>query len=185
MPFGIFKKKKKEDATPHYDPTDIRIVDVRKGFMLDYNGKTWQATEEYEYDWGNSYFTYEMKLVSGNETIFLSIDEGDMLELQVLHKLNFSRLDPAIEQAILDEDRPPRQITLEGKTFFRADERPGYFRNIDNEDWAEFISWDYFDEAEQYVLNIEQWEDHHFEASFGRIVSEHEFSNILPAPSGY
>ena len=76
MPFGFFKKKNK-DKGPHYDPTNIKVTDIRKGFIFDYNQKSWEAVEEYEYDWGNNDFTYEFKIVSEDETAYLHIEEDD------------------------------------------------------------------------------------------------------------
>ncbi|MEN7550887.1 DUF4178 domain-containing protein [Rapidithrix thailandica] len=181
MPFGFFKKKKeKKEEGPHYDPTNIRLTDLRKGFVVDYNLKTWEVAEEYEYDWGDNYFSYEFKLVSSDETIFLSLDEDDELEIQVLKKINFGRLDEGVEESLINKGKPPRKIEYEGKTYYRESERPGYFRNTDNENWSEFITWDYYDDSEKYALNIEQWGEDEFEASVGVLEEPEQFSNILP-----
>ncbi len=178
--FGLFKKKKKDEELPHYDPTNIKVIDIRKGFVLDYDLRTWEVIEEYEYDWGNNNFSYEFKLMSDSDTVFLSVEEDDHLVIQVVKKLNFSKLDESVEKALLDNGRPPRSINFNGKTYYRGNEQPGYFRNLDSEEWSEFVSWDYLDDSEKFVLNIEQWDDHEFEASIGTIVGEAEFSNILP-----
>ena len=46
MPFGFFKKKKKEE--PHYDPTNITIRDLRLGYVFDYELQTFEVVGEYE-----------------------------------------------------------------------------------------------------------------------------------------
>ncbi len=179
MPFGFFKKKKEEE--PHYDPTSIRITDLRKGWVLDYDGKSWEVTEEFEYDWGGNYFSYEFKLVSASETIFLSVEEDDEIECVVSQKLNFGKLDDSVEESIRKHERPPKRISFNGTEFFRESERPGYFRNVhEDRDFIEFMSWEYFDETEKFCLTIEQWGENEFEASFGIVSDPYQFTNILP-----
>ena len=51
-----------------------------------------------------------------------------------------------------------------------------------DEDWKEFISWDYYDKNEDFVLTIEQWDENTFEASFGKVVQYFQISNIFPNP---
>ena len=40
--FDVFKK----DKGPDYDPTNIKITDVRPGFILEYDLKTWEVAPE-------------------------------------------------------------------------------------------------------------------------------------------
>ncbi len=179
--FNFFKKKK-EEKEPHFDPTDIKITDIRKGFVLDYDLKTWEVKEEYEYDWGDEYFTYEYKLVSdSSDILFLSIENDDILECIVSKKVSFGKLGNEVEDAIKKNERPPKEVILEGKVYYREEESPGYFKNIhEDKESYEFISWDYYDETEKFTLTIEQWGDDEFEASTGIVVAPSLFSNILP-----
>lgn len=177
MPFDFFKKRKKE---LEYDPTQISILDLRKGWIFDYDLQTWEATEEYEYDWGGGNFTHEFKIVSGNSTAFLHIENDDEVFCTMTTKLNFAALDEKIEERIIGKGRPPKKIKLKGIKYYRDAERPGFFRNIESEDWSEFISWDYYDEDERRTLAIEQWNEREFEASVGLVVPETDFTNILP-----
>lgn len=181
MPFGFFKKKKDKEDELHYDPTSIQVTDLRKGWIVEYDGKTWEVEEEYEYDWGDNYFSYEFKLVCETDTIYLSVEEDDEVDLQVTQKLNFGKLDEEVEEKIRKKGRPPKQIEFNGTTFFRESERPGYFRNVhEDRDWIEFIAWEYYDDSEKFALNIEQYGENEFEASFGIVAETHQFSNILP-----
>jgi Domain of unknown function (DUF4178) len=180
--FDFFKKKKKEEPTePHYNPTDIRLTDLRKGFMLEYDLQTWQAEEEFEYDWGNNVFSYEFKLVNGRDIRYLSLEEDRETLCTLLQPLRFIKLGLGVEKELLDTGKPPRSIIYEGKTYYRERECPGFFRNIDNEEWAEFIAWEYADDSGKFVLEIEQWNESEFEAWIGEIVPERSFSNILPS----
>jgi len=180
MPFGFFKKKKEKNKGPHYDPTNILVTDIRKGFLFDYNDKSWEAVEEYEYDWGNNDFTYEFKIVASDETAFLYIEDDDELECLVMKKMPFQKLDASVASKIEKKGKPPKEIIFEGTTFYRDGESPGFYRNLNSENWSELISWTYYDDSGRLVLNVEQWGDDAFEASIGVSVPESAFSNILP-----
>jgi hypothetical protein len=182
--FDFFKKKKKqEEQGLHYDPSDVTVSDIRRGFLLDYDLQTWVAEEEFEYDWGNNLFSYEFKLTNAKDTIYLSLDEERSLVCTILRPLKFAKLGDEVEKAIIDNEKPPRSITYEGTTYYRERERPGYFRNIQTENWEEFIMWKYVDDTEKKILIIEQWDVEEFEAWIGIVVPENAISNILPNQS--
>lgn len=178
MAFGFFKKKKKKEI--HYDPTNIGVMDIRRGFLFDFDGKTWEATEEYEYDWGDDDFTYEFKVVSAEDTYFLNIEKDDEIECIFSQKVNFAQLDDEVEDAILEKERPPKKIHFKGTTYYRDEESPGHFRDIMSEGWKPFVSWTYYDDSEKSVLTIEQWGERDFEASVGIVVNPDHITNILP-----
>ncbi len=175
---GFFKKKEAD-----YDPTNLSVHDLKLGFMLDYDLKTWEIKEVYEYDWGNGFFTHEYKLDSGEEVQYLHVEQDDDLELTMSKKVKIRSIDEDIPEEIINNQIPPKKLFYKNKKFFRDNETPGYFRNANNnsEDaWLEFISWDYFDENAEEFITIEQWGEREFEASFGRRIKEFEISNILP-----
>jgi len=181
--FGFFKKKKKKEER-HYDPTRIKITDIRKGWYLDYDFQTWEIVEEFEYDWGNNDFSYEFQLENGTGgRYFLALDEDDGLSCTLFTKLRFSKFPNADEivNSVNRTKRPPRQLTVEGVRYYRESEELGYFRNIKDEKFQEMIVWEYWDDSEKKVLNVEQWGDDSFEISVGFEVPEQVFSNITPA----
>jgi len=178
---GIFDFLKK-DKEPAYDPSNIRITDLKAGFILDYDLKSWQVKEAYQYDWGNHYFTREFLLDSGDEVVYLHIDDNEELDLSISKKIKIRALDVDLPEYILKHEQPPKKIVYEGKEYYLDRESPGYFSDEpDNEgSWAELISWDYYDKEECYMVTVEQWGDREFAASHGKMVKEYEFSNILP-----
>lgn len=179
MAFGFFKKKKK-DTGPHYDPTNIGVMDIRKGFVFDFNNQTWEVEEEFEYDWGNNDFTYEFKVVSESDTFFFYVEEDDEIECIFSQKIPFAKLDGSVESKILKKGRPPKTVIYNGIEFYRDEESLGYFRPVSSENWKELISWTYYDEEEATVLTIEQWGERDFEASMGAVVKPSSITNILP-----
>ena len=177
--FDIFKKKEEESS---YNPTDISLSDLDKGFILEYDLKTWEVKEVYEYDWGNNNFTREYKLDDGSEVVFLHLEEDDEPFITVQKKVKLRAINEDLPETIEKKERPPKKLEYKNILFYRDSESAGYFKPADKEgdDWDEVLSWDYYDENDEYVLEIEQWGDHEFEASFGKVAKVHEFSNILP-----
>lgn len=185
MAFGFFKKKKKEeDNTPHYDPNHIRITDIRVGFFLEYDAKTWEVVEEYEYDWGDNEFSYSYLLRSANDEIYLSLEDEGELEIAVTNKIRLMKLGEDIDDYIVENERPPKTITYNGIKYYRDNESPGYYRNTATtvrEESIEMITWDYYDDDEENALFIEQFGERDFEAYIGKYVEEYEFSSIIPS----
>jgi len=174
-----FLKKKEEKS---YDPTNIKITDLEMGFLVDYDLKSWKVTAVYEYDWGNNNFTREFKLDSGDDSAFLHIEDEDEIFLALTRKVKIRSVDKDLPERIVKKERPPKKLEYQGVTYYRDDESYGYFKDTakKTDDWDELISWEYYDEGEENLLNIEQWGDREFEASVGKVVKEFEFSNILP-----
>lgn len=178
MVFSRFFKKKKEE--PSYDPSNLRLTDLKKGYMVDYDLKSWQVTGEYEYDWGGGFISKEYKLDSGTESLYLHIEDDDELEISLSRKVGIRRFEEDVKACFRDQDEPPQTVTLDGKTYHREEESLGHFRDTSREGWSEMISWTYEDDDEEYFVNIERWGEEEFEASHGVYADEYEFSNILP-----
>ncbi|MBB6459593.1 DUF4178 domain-containing protein [Flammeovirga kamogawensis] len=178
MPFGFFKKKKKEEK--HYDPTNITIRDIRKGYVLDYDLQSWEVTEEFEYDWGDNDFSYEFKLESANDAVFLSIEDSDFLTGTISRKVKWGKLPDEVDDALETKGKPPKKIVFDGKVYYRDIKSVGYWRNIENKESAPYMVWEYYDDSEKYVLSLEQFDDEEFEASLGIVEEPDAFSNILP-----
>ena len=176
--FDKFKKKKKAS----YDPTNINITDLSQGFVFDYNMSTWVINEEYEYDWGDNFYTKEYKISNGSETFFLSVEDDDELILILTKKINLRKIDTDVADSIIKFEEAPREIMYNGEKYFLEKESPGYFCNKrkDANDWDEFISWDYYNNDGNLYICIEQWDEKEFEASAGIVIKEIEISNILP-----
>jgi len=177
---GLFDFLKKKEPT--YDPANLTIHDLRAGFIFDYDLKTWIIREEYLYDWGDHYFTREFKIDSGDDSAYLHIDDNDDLFITLTKKIRIRSIDEDIPEVIKKDDKPPKKLIYNEITFYLEGTNPGYFSNDPKSDnWAELISWDYYDTKGEFTLAIEQWGEDDFEAAFGRVIKEFEFSNILPS----
>jgi hypothetical protein len=177
--FDIFKSKKEPEK--HYDPTNIKVTDLEKGYLLDYDLETWTVTKMSEYDWGNNFFTREFVIVSKGQKLYLHIEDDDELIITLSESLKYRKLGSEVIDFTELNGKPPKKINYQDVTYFLDEETPGFYRNTDTEDWEELISFDYLDDEEEKCLTIEQWGDDDFEASIGIVIKPREISNILPA----
>lgn len=177
--FSFFKKKNQEAQESHFDPLDIRVIHLENGYLLDYDLETWQVVKMAEYDWGDNYFTREFSIRSGDKLRYLHIEEDEGLQLRLTEDVKYRKLDADYIEK-LETGTAPKEIVYEGVLYYLRETAAGYYRNVENEDWEELVSYSYMDAEEELVFDIDQWEDANFELSRGRIIKEKEISNILP-----
>ncbi len=172
----------KKDKEPDYDPSNLKVTDLRAGFIVDYDLKSWTVKEAYEYDWGNNYFTREFMLESADDMVYLHIDDNEELSLSVSKKVKIRAVGEDIPEYISDHEQPPKKFEYEGREYYLDRESPGYFSDdpANDDSWIELISWEYYDKEEEYILTIEQWGDKEFAAAHGKVIQEFEISSILP-----
>ena len=184
--FGIRKKDRKQNAgTPAQDPaaqvTDLTLSDIKVGYHLDYDMKTWEVVAYHYYDWGDGgNLTHEWQLKSFDDTLYLEKTSDDETEWSVSRPIPFKQLGTSVRNHILEKEDPPDEIEFEGK-IYHLDEFGGgkFFRNGKGPG-REFLVWDYEDDAGECFLSIEQWDEDDFEASVGIFVEAYQFTNILP-----
>ncbi len=179
MAFGWFKKKKEEESKRLYDPTRVTVKDLVKGAFLDYALETWEVKAVYEYDWGDNFFSNEFQLSTAEDSIYLSVEEDGELFITVTRKIIIHDIEEDVVTYILKNETPPMKITYQGETYYRKSENIGYYRNVENEEWSELVSWTYFDRSQEKIISVEQWGEQEFEASAGKVVQEFEFSSII------
>ncbi|MFA8344304.1 MAG: DUF4178 domain-containing protein [Rhodothermaceae bacterium] len=179
---GLFDFLKKKDETPSYDPTNLKITDLNKGFVFEYDLQNWLVEEAYEYDWGDNCYSREFKISDGSKKLFLSVEDDDELFLSISQKIKIRSIDANLPEIIDKDERPPGKIEYNGIEFFLDQESAGYFKNLNDADseGEQVVTWEYYDEEEKYVLSLEQWGEFDFEASFGKVINEIEISGILP-----
>lgn len=180
---GIFDFLKKNKKEADYDPLNMKVTDLKTGFLFDYDLKSWEVVESYKYDWGDNFFSKEFKVRSSKEERFLHVETDDELSLVLYQKIKVRAIDEDLPEYIQEHEYPPKSIEYNGIKFLKEGENPGYFRNLDKPEsqWTELISWDYSDERGEYALSIEQWGLREFEAAYGPVIKPFEISNIVPA----
>ena len=179
--FDFFKKKK----GPSYDVTNLGLNDLDVGFIFDYDLKSWVIKEMYEYDWGSNNFSHEYKVDSGDEVAFLSIEDSSDLVITLTKAIKIRKIDEDIARILSDTKKAPQQLHYEGEVYYLANESAGYFRDCGKktEDWEELFSWEYFNENEDKIVSITQWDEHTFDTFAGLVLESHQISNLIPGGS--
>jgi hypothetical protein len=176
---GLFDFLKKKEER-HFDPVNITVRDLGKGYIFEYEAESWTVIAVFEYDWGENYFTREFVIKNGEKEKFLHIEEDGGLTVTLSEKLKIRHLGDAVLDRIEEKGKPPKKIEYENVTYYLDEKSYGYSKEIDSEKWEELISYDYLDKNETKTLCIEQYSEENFEASIGKIIKETSISDILP-----
>ncbi|MGR3220174.1 MAG: DUF4178 domain-containing protein [Candidatus Anammoxibacter sp.] len=175
---GLFDKLKRKKDEPNID---ITLSNLKVGYILDYDLKTWEVTEYNKYDWGDDVYSYEWELTTSGEVLYLEReDEDDEVEWTMVKRIPIRTIDSGLGKYIQEHEDPPEELKYEGTTYYLDDNGGGYFCKGGGKEGAEFLFWDFVDKSEDLILSVEQWSEERFEAVVGKYVEEYEFTNILP-----
>jgi hypothetical protein len=172
--FDFFKSDKTETNI------NFTVNDMKVGFMVDYFVKTWEVKKVYVYDWGNNFFSKEYLLDSGDETIYLSVEDDDNLICSIWNKLDIFDIDSGLANSITATDDAPNRLVYENKTFIRKESSQGCCNEEGDDKDSELVNWTYENPETNELLSIDRWGEEEYAAAKGKRVKEFEFSNILP-----
>ena len=174
--------KKKKAAEPDL-LKDLNLSNLKVGYLLDYDMRTWQVEAYHYYDWGNGDITHEWQLKSHDDTIYLQRESDDEAEWSISRPIDFSRLGREVREYITQNEDPPDELVFEETRYYLEEFGGGQFYKDGKGDGSDFLTWDYEDEEGEKYLSIEQWGEEEFEAYQGEPVEEYQFTNILPRES--
>ena len=166
---------------PSLDPfRDLVLEKMKPGYLVDYDGRTWQVTARHTYDMGDGITTEEWELRADGDIRFLCREEADGTYWTFTRKVPLGLIDEGLRKHIERHGDPPESIEFQGARFF-MDSYGGakFHRNLEPQAQP-FLYWEYRDEDGKEILTIEQWGDIQFEACVGPLVEEYQFINILP-----
>jgi hypothetical protein len=174
---------KKETVSDPDPVSDLTLSNLKPGYYVDFDLKSWQVEARHYYDWGDGDITHEWQLKSHDETRYLEKDSDDEDTWSWSQRVPIGRIGSAIADHIINHDDPPEQIEYEG-TMYYMDEMSGgqYFQNSQGPG-KDMLRWDFIDGSGRKFLSIEQWGEKAFEAAIGEAVEEYQFNNILPGTS--
>ena len=175
--FGKEEEKKEENFA-----SDMTLRDLKNGAILDYDGKSWKVIDHYQYNWGNNFDTNEFALDSGDDKVFLHIEDDSGLKCMVSRETKIKLVDANLKDAIIKTGTPLANITFEGTSYKLENEfESARFRKFGASGWSEFSGWEYYDETDKYCISINRYDKMEFEAYYGEVVAEYHFTNILPS----
>jgi hypothetical protein len=170
----LFGEQKQE-----LDSFDLSLADLKKGYLVDYDLKTWQVKSHNAYDFDGDR-AEEWELYSGDDRVYLEGEKDDEYEWAISRKIEFSALGKDVGDHLIEQHDPPQEIVHDGTRYTLEESGGGYFFPDGRVAGDEMIYWDYADETGEKLLTIEQWGETEFEASVGQTVKDYEFRNILP-----
>jgi len=170
-----------KEESPSLDPfADLVLEKLKPGYLVDYDGRTWEVTANHSYDMGDGTVSEEWELRADGDTRYLNRGEADGAYWTFTRKVPLGLIVENLRAHIERNGDPPQTISYEG-TLFSMDTYGGakFLRNRQAPPQP-FLYWDYRSEGGREILTVEQWGDIEFEARVGRLVEEYQFINILP-----
>ena len=183
MAWNFFKKDKGKE-NQEIDVNDLVLPKMKKGFLVDYDMKTYQVVGKNYYQWDEGGRTFEWELKQGSEVLFLEKEEEDgEISWSLSRKLGIGVLEGSVADYIMKNEDPPETVIMDGVSFYFEEDDIGTYHKEDNPDGLQFVVWDYSDDRQEKSLSIEQWGETKFNVTVGFEVEEYQFSNILHGPN--
>ncbi len=168
--------------TPEADPMRLSIINIKAGFLVDFDLTTWETVQEWQYDWDNGNSGKEFRLVNESETLHLYMrNEGTQLHTILGRKVNIHSIDRELEDEIQTNLRPPSVLNYQEIDYFRENTKIGWKHELTAKTNAnKLTTWEYFDETMTFFMRIEQSQNQSYKVTVGEVISPFEFSNVLP-----
>jgi hypothetical protein len=180
---GLFSKKDKPEEPKgkplDFDPMNVQIRDLRPGFFVDYNFKTFEITGGFEYSM-KDYSFKTMKLDSSNEVVWLLIENGT--DTFLMETVPLASIDGNLQNLMSNFGKPPAQITYKDNVYSIDNQSDGRFRDLQKNamDWSRSSCWKYRSGDGNMRLYAIQKGQSTFDGIAAIMVSAGEFSNFLP-----
>lgn len=161
-------------SEPVEDPS---LDNLREGYMLDYEMRTWEVTQHAKYDY-EGWPADEWTLSHGDDILFLEYeyDDGPVFLLSEPVKMTEVTVDGEPFRAVVREQEPPTTVTYDATTYTLAEEGPAK-RTVDDRTNA-LHYWMY--EGDDGFVALERYGSSDWNVYAGREVEPYEFDNILP-----
>jgi hypothetical protein len=167
-----------DDASTDDEPVEDPSLDqLREGYMLDYEMRTWEVTQHAKYDY-DGWPADEWTLETGDDLLFLEYeyDDGDVFLLSAPAEITDVTAGGEPFRAVLRDAEPPSTITYDGTEHVLAEEGPATRTVGDRTN--ELRYWVY--EADDGFVALERYGESDWSVYVGREVEPYEFDNILP-----
>jgi len=174
---SLFGGSADEDTSSEDPIEDPSLDQLREGYMLDYEMRTWEVTKHAKYDY-EGWPADEWTLETGDDLMFLEYeyDDGDVFLLSEPVEITAVTADGEPFRAVVREQEPPTTVTYDGQEYVLSEEGPAT-RTVDGRT-NELHYWVY--EGEEDFVALERYGSSDWNVYAGREVEPFEFDNILP-----
>jgi len=174
----IFNIKKASAAEDIDTQIDFEVKDLKKGYFLDYDLKTWQITDFAVYTWDNGIKDYETTLFDGIEKLYLTYETSNEAS-SMYWDVKIDMVWKAARQLIRgDKDLSMNTFAYKGQDYHFAGEGSALVRN--SKESYGMVNWLFESADTKQLVSINKYDDGFIDAYAGIKLSKHQISNITP-----
>lgn len=170
---NLFQRKQQHSLTEN----ETTLLKAEAGTRLKYNSCIWTIKKIIEYNWGESYISYDYIIDNDVEIAYLCVEEIDSKLYISFKKDSFLT---NLAEGVLDEFKnsevPPALIMFSDIQYLFDRESVGKSRLENSTDWTDLISWEYIDKTNINVLTIERFSEIDYFVSVGKTISMSEIT---------
>jgi hypothetical protein len=174
-----------------FTPTATQLQQLRPGDRLKYHGVEWQVTDYSTYDDPQGYQTEEWLLQSAKNAEYYLLREVDPKKSQfvvnwyIAEEINNPHLFqpdsseniiPSLWQDMQQQFMLYQELRLFNRSYYFESQTQGTYEGDEGE--TARITWDYWDQAHQWNLAIEAWENSELHVYLTKPVNSEAFSEI-------
>lgn len=180
---GLFSKNEKKiepKGKPlDFDPLNVQLRDLRPGFFVDYNFKTFEITAGFDFTL-KEYAFRTMKLDAGDEVVWLLIENGT--DTFVVESVSLTVINAELQSLMANFGKPSGQLSYKDVNFSFENQSDGKFRDMIKNamDQNRCTCWKYRSDNGSNRLFAIQKGQNTFEGLVAKSVNSVEFSNFLP-----
>ena len=153
---------------------------LKKGFYVDYDGKTWKVVDTFRYDFGEGFFSDKWELTCKGSIVYLERTESDTIEWVIYHKFSLNLIEGNIRDYMLRYMDPPERLLIGDRIFNLQDAGDVYVYREGAGKASEYSYWNFVDEEGDSYFSIEQQGEKKYNSFLGFKEEEDHFTNIRP-----
>lgn len=172
--FGMRKANKDTSDTK----VDFEVKDLKKGFILDYDLKSWEVKDVSIYKWANGSADNEYTINGGDGDLFLNLTNSSG-ELSIYWQGDLMKIWPEFRaKARAGENVSNETFVYKNKKYYLASNGHAAVKSL--KESFNMENWLFQSEDGSSFISFNKYEDDFVEAYEGKALSKHAVSNILP-----
>lgn len=172
---NLFKSKTSEVQDTQID---FEIEDLKKGYFLDYDLKTWQITDFSTYIWDNGVKDFESTLFDGKDKLFLTYETVDEASSLFWEKKIDDIWIGARSKVRANQDMTQEKFWFNDLLYHFASQ--GSAKVKSTKETYTLINWLFESEDGKHLVSINKYDDGTIDAYLGLRIAAHQISNITP-----
>lgn len=174
----LFGAKKTSEGVVNDAQIEYSVADIKKGFILDYDLRSWEVKDVAVYTWDNGVKEYEYHIFDGRQNLFLGYAPSDNT-VNIFWEAVMDKVWPQARENIRKEkDLTAMEFEYEGKKYHFAGEGVAMIKNSTEK--FEMQNWLFESSDGENIISFNKYEDKTLGVYVGKWLEFHQISNILP-----